>query len=260
MLSYSYTLEHQGLVSNISCIYDTTSPVAFAPLNDSTVAMQYSGVCDGKVDVLTNVLSFLIPIGNSTLGYWACKSPPNGSEDPSYFIYLRGRSFYGAAIGNITCTVSPIKPAIFPVTYHSGPRIFSLGERTSVSPATYPRSIERTLVALGSIIQTSQNYQSNLVAESVITFGVKSFGLPPYIQNPQYLRLYEAMIQGMLEYQVCSSCELFFFFLSKFLTSFVSKGYILQIVIFDGQRLASFLSSYSERERDLRSDRLAHIG
>ena len=204
MLSYFYTLEHQGLTSNISCIYDTASPVTFGVLNAGTpYALQYNGTCDGKADVLTDVATFVTANGSSTLGFWACKSPPNGAQDPSYFIYLRGRAYYRDAIGNITCTVSPIKPAIFPVTYQSEPRIFSLQERTSVSPATYPRLIERTLVALGSIVQYSQNFQSNLVAESVITFGVKSFGLPPYVQNPQYLRLYEAMIQGMLEYQVC---------------------------------------------------------
>ena len=117
MLSYLYTIDHQGLVSNISCTYDTTSPIAFWPLEVSTPwAIQYNGTCGGKADVLTNVRTVVIPNGNSTLGFWACKSPPNGSEEPAYFVYLRGRSFYGAAIGNITCTVSPIKPAIFPVT------------------------------------------------------------------------------------------------------------------------------------------------
>jgi hypothetical protein len=44
--------------------------------------------------------------------------------------------------------------------------------------------------------------QANLVAESVITYGVKNFNLPPYNQNPEYLRLYEAMIQGILDYEV----------------------------------------------------------
>ena len=40
------------------------------------------------------------------------------------------------------------------------------------------------------------------MAESVITFGVKNFNLPPFIQNTEYLRLCEAMIQGILDYQV----------------------------------------------------------
>ncbi len=209
MLSYDYTLEQQGLISNISCVYDRESPVNFWPMPDNTrYSLQYNGTCDGKADVLTNVLQFITPAGNSTLGFWACGSPSNGAQDPPYFVYLRGRANYAQSIGNITCTISPIKPATFQVTYQSQSRIFSLKESTSVSPATYPRLIERTLVALGAIVQESQSTQSNLVAESVITYGVKSFGLPPYVRGQQYLRLYEAMIQGILEYEVCSSCDL----------------------------------------------------
>ena len=209
MVSYDYTLEQQGLISNISCVYDRESPVNFWPLSDNTkYAIQYNGTCDGKTDVLTNVVQFIIPAGNSTLGFWACGSPSNGAQDPSYFVYLRGRTNYARSIGNITCTISPIKPATFQVAYQSQSRIFSLKESTSVSPATYPRLIERMLVALGSTIQESQNAQSNLVAESVITYGVKSFGLPPYVQGQKYLQLYEAMIQGILDYEVCSSCDL----------------------------------------------------
>ena len=57
--------------------------------------------------------------------------------------------------------------------------------------------------ALGDIVLQVQGEQSNLVAESVFTFGVKSFGLTPYTQNEEYLQLFEAMIQGILEYEVC---------------------------------------------------------
>ena len=208
MLSYGYTLEQQGLTSKINCVYDTESPVRFWPLPDGTAfSLQYNGTCDGKADVLTDVQQFIIPASYNNLGFWACGSPSNGAQDPSYFIYLRGRQNYGKSIGNITCTISPIKPATFQVTYQSQSRIFSVKGSTSVSSATYPRLIEKTLVALGGIIAQSQNTQSNLVAESVITFGVKSFRLPPYVQDQRYLRLYEAMIQGILEYEVCLSCD-----------------------------------------------------
>ena len=208
MLSYDYTLEQQGLISNISCVYDRESPVRYGPLPDSTrYSLQYNGTCDGKVNVLTPDV-VIIPAGNSTLGFWACRSPSNGAQDPSYFVYLRGRANYARSIGNITCTISPIKPATFQVTYQSQSRIFSVKESTSVSPATYPQLIERTLVALGDIVVGSQNRQFNLVAESVITHGVRFFGSPPYVQDQKYLRLYEAMIQGILEYEVCSSCDL----------------------------------------------------
>jgi len=203
MLSYKYTLEQQGLISNIGCVYDTESPVTFWTLDDRTrYALQYNGTCDGKGEVLRGVVPFVVP---NVLGFWACGSPANGAQDPSYFIYLRGRANYAKSFGNITCTISPLKPATFPVTYQSQSRFFFVKELTSVSPATYPRLIEKTLEALGDIVQKSQNSESNLVAESVVTFGVSSFRLHPYVQDQQYLRLYEAMIQGMLEYEVCSS-------------------------------------------------------
>jgi hypothetical protein len=203
MLSYAYTLEQQGLASKISCVYDTESPVRFWPLPDGTVyALQYNGTCDGKADVLTDVVQLITPVSYNALGIWACGSPP-GAQDPSYFVYLRGRANYATSIGNITCTISPIKPATFPVTYQSQSHIFSVKESTSVSSTTYPRLIERTLVGLAGIVKESQNSEANLVAESVITFGVKSFRLHPYVQDQQYLRLYEAMIQGILEYEVC---------------------------------------------------------
>jgi hypothetical protein len=203
MLSYGYTLEQQGLTSKISCVYDTESPVRFWPLPDGTAfALQYNGTCDRKADVLTDVVQFITPASYNELGFWACGSP-SGAQDPSYFIYLRGRSNYAKSIGNITCTISPIRPATFPVTYQSQSRIFSVKESSSVSSTTYSRLIERMLVGLGGIVKESQNSEANLVAESVITFGVKSFRLHPYVQDQQYLRLYEAMIQGILEYEVC---------------------------------------------------------
>ena len=66
----------------------------------------------------------------------------------------------------------------------------------------YPRLIAYALVGLAGVISEAQNRQANLVAESVITFGVKSFGLPSDKQHPKYLELYQSMIQGILEYEV----------------------------------------------------------
>jgi hypothetical protein len=57
-------------------------------------------------------------------------------------------------------------------------------------------------MAISALVTESQGFSANAVAESVITYGVKSFGLSPVSQDPQYLRLFEAMIQGMVEYQV----------------------------------------------------------
>ena len=206
MISYNYTLDLQGLHSNITCKYDTVSPIRFAAVTNNTLMVTYNATCadDGLADVLTNVLQLTTPNGNNTLTSWSCKSvqTPNG-PDPTYYIYLRGRLNYMAAIGNITCALSPIQPAVFPVMYHSSPGIFSSQQPTANFTNTFPTLIERVLAAFTGTIRGSQSIESNLVAESVFTFGVKSFRLPPYQRDDQYLRLYEAMIQGMMEYQVC---------------------------------------------------------
>ena len=126
----------------------------------------------------------------------------NGTQVPSHSIYLCGRHFYDTPIGNITCTVSP-QSAIFPVMYESTTRLFSTEKPIVSSPIAVSTTINDALVALGGIIAEAQNFQANLVAESVITFAVKSFGLPPQQSSPRYLRLFEQMIQSILEYEVC---------------------------------------------------------
>ena len=203
ILSYNYTLDHQGLASNITCIYENSSPIRFQAVPNNTRMVAYNGTCDGVADVLAGaVIQLVTPNVDNTLTSWACKSVPNGEEDPAYYLYLRGRVNYIQAIGNITCTVFP-KPAVFPVTYQSNKQIFSSKEPIQTSRNTFSGFIDRAVVAQMGIILAAQGIQSNLVAESIISSGVQSFGLPPYVQNEQYLRLYEAMIQGILVDQVC---------------------------------------------------------
>ena len=204
MISYNYTLENQGLISNVSCIYDTENRVNVSQISpDERFALQYDGSCEGASDVLTNVEQYITFNANNTLTFWACKSAPNGTTEPSYFIYLRGLANYESSIGNITCTVSPIQPAIFPVMYQSVTGIFSANKSISTSPTTFPRFLDNAVLGLGDIILQAQGSQVNLVAESVFTLAIKSFDLEQYAQNEQYLRLFEAMIQGILEYEVC---------------------------------------------------------
>lgn len=208
MTFYDYTLQHQGLTSSVNCSYEPTSPVvATEILPNDPQTIRYNASCAdlGQAEVLSNGTVFNSVNGNSTLEYWACQSAPNSTQSPSYSIYLRGRGFYTDSIGNIMCTVSPIQPAVFPVTYQSAASIFSAQEPISSSPTTFPALVSYVLTALGGIISEGQSFQANLVAESVITFGVKSFGLPPSQQDPKYLELYEQMIQGILEYEVCTS-------------------------------------------------------
>ena len=199
--SYNYTAELQGLLSNIKCVYDKHSPITFSSVSDDAYVYQYSGTCHGAIDILTN--TFIPRNSTDWVGFWACKSAGVHEE---YTLYLRGSGTnYGSGIGNITCTVSPIQIALFPVTYWSRSGFFSSQEHTTTFANTNISShlIQLAVVALGDIIYESQNPQNNLVADAVISYGVKSSGLTPNHQNDTYLQLYEMMYQGILEYAVC---------------------------------------------------------
>jgi hypothetical protein len=207
MISYNYTLNQQGFASNITCAYVDQSPIKFTPVPDNSLLVAYNASCPdlGLVNVLTNVSDYPTLNTNNTLTFWACKSVPTDGKEPNYYVYLRGRLNY-APIANVTCLISSIQPAIFPVEYQSAPSIFSSSSEPNATfaNATFPTpALIEYAVGVGAVIQESQNIQSNLVAESVITFGVKNFQLQPYERNEKYLRLYEAMIKGILEYEVC---------------------------------------------------------
>jgi hypothetical protein len=214
MVSYNYTLNQQGLETMVNCAYSSTSPILFDPVPNlnATTLVSTSGTCDpgdGLEPVLKDVLQYTTLNTNNTLTYWACKqSPSQGSTDPTYFVYLRGRVNYRASIGNITCRVSPMRARDFEVAYHSLLGYFtsqasasSLGE-TSQRP-TYSPFTDSMLVGLGNIIWEGQNWSANLFAEAVFSIGVKNFDVPTsLVQSDTQLRLFEAMIKGVLEYEV----------------------------------------------------------
>jgi len=217
MISYNYTLNHQGFASNITCIYNDQSPILFWTVRGDANMVAYNASCSdlGLANVLTNVVDYVTLNTNNTLTFWACKSVPTDGEELIYHVYLRGRENY-ASFTDITCLVSSTQLAIFPVEYQSAPSIFSSsGEPNATFANMIPGLVERALGGLGAVIRESQNLQSNLVAESVITFGVKKFQLQPYERNGKYLQLYEAMIKGIIEYEVCLMNQ----FLSSFLCS-----------------------------------------
>jgi len=207
--SYNYTLDHQGFTSNISCIYDTQSPIRFSPVHNNTFLVAVNGSCNeiGLADV-TNALDYWTPDTTQTLTFWACKSLPTGEQDPAYYIYLHGRGvIYETVIGNITCTVDPIQPAVFPVMYRSSTRVFSTQERISISaPAnTFSDLIEYAIFTFGGTLREAQTVSVNMVAGSVVGLGNKAMGFALADQNEQYLPLYEAMIRGILADQVRTS-------------------------------------------------------
>ena len=255
MISYNYTLNQQGFASDITCEYDNQSPINFTAVPGNPLMVAYNASCPdlGLASVLTNVVDYPTPNTNNTLTFWACKS----AQEPTYHVYLRGRIKY-APIANITCIVSSIQPEIFPVEYQSAPNIFSSKE-PNASFANAPLAnatpglilIEHALGGLGAVIQESQNIQSNLVAESVITFGVKNFKLEPYERNEKYLRLYEAMIKGILEYEVCLVNSSFLSFAHRLLI-----GHLHSVAIFDHLQPPFFLYSHIDRFRELPNTRL----
>ncbi|RXW16712.1 hypothetical protein EST38_g9143 [Candolleomyces aberdarensis] len=215
MVSYNYTLIQQGLESTVSCIYDTSSPIRHHAVEDvAPRIIASSGSCDptaGLEDVLENVGEYPTLNVNNTLTYWACKQRPlPGTLDPTYFIYLRGRVNYATSIGNITCKVSPMRSQIYSVDYLSLRNHFVTKPATNPDPqssqrATFSRYIEWGLVGLGNLIWEGQSWTANLVAEAVFSFGAKSLNLSTFEPNPKYLELYEAMLQGVLEYEATYS-------------------------------------------------------
>jgi len=252
MISYNYTLEHQGLASRINCSYVDSSPIKFGPVPgvavDAPWVLQYNGSCDGAADILTNVKTFVIFNANGTLAYWACQSPPAAEQTPTYFIYLRGRVYYKDSIGNITCTVSQVQPAAITATYQSLSNVFSSTTPIANSTRVYPRLMEYTLTALGGLIHEGQGVQSNLVAEAITEVASKTFGLPPYERSLKSLELYQAFIQGVIEYEV------------RHINSFSlrvsygdSTGHISQVFMVDDRKSAHLLRSHSRRISQLHS-------
>lgn len=207
--SYNYTLNHQGLASSVSCVYDPQSPIAFHGFPNQTFYMYANASCDGigQANVLKDVVQYSMTNTNNTLAFWACQSIPTVEQDPAYYIYLRGWANYATEIGNISCTVSPIQPAIFPVTYRSITGLFSAQEQISASTpsSSFSVIIEAAIIGLGNSINVGQTIYNNLVAASVTNLGVQSLALPADEPNEQYLPLYEAMIQGVLVDQVCTA-------------------------------------------------------
>lgn len=97
-----------------------------------------------------------------------------------------------------TCYISSVgQPGIFD---------FVAKEPILTASGTDTELLTRSVMALGSnFVQTQTMSATNSVAESIITFGVKYLGLKPYVKDPEYLRLYEAMMRGILDYEVRSS-------------------------------------------------------
>ncbi|KDQ53320.1 hypothetical protein JAAARDRAFT_197485 [Jaapia argillacea MUCL 33604] len=203
-LSYQYNTTLQGFMSNISCVYDSESPITFA--NSTTIhgVRGIDAACPPGHDILglgTSAYPSLIMIPN-VLGYWACNASSTSSGG-SYNLYFRGDGDYINSIGNVSCQLSSAHHATYDVTYNSQPGLFSAHPSPSSSPNNQSRLlIDSAVRAMGDLVWSAQWLQLNSVAETVITFGIKDFGVKQYTRDVQNLRILEAMIQGVLEYEV----------------------------------------------------------
>ncbi|RXW15817.1 hypothetical protein EST38_g10037 [Candolleomyces aberdarensis] len=213
MVSYNYTLNQQGLESRVTCSYEDSSPIVYSNISNinTTRMISASGICDpaaGLEPVLENVTEYVTLNTRNTLSSWACKQTPQpGSQDSTYFFYLSGRVNYNTTIGNITCQINPLRAQDYSVEYLSVPRYFTSKATTSVAPppTTFHRYIEGALIGLGNIVWESQSWTANVVAESVFSLVAKNLNLPMNERHPEYLNLFEKMIEGMLEYEATYS-------------------------------------------------------
>ena len=211
VLSYNYTLNHQGMRAESSCEYSQSSPIkySYSSSNETLTYSVPSCAALGQNDVLNYTPNITIP-GNSayTLMYWACQ---DATQPSTYYVYLSGIGLYSDSIGDITCTISQLQPATYSVMYESTRGIFTTTPSTllTLEPAGDALSVFTSpimtyvLQGLSNLMSEGQNLQANLVAESVITFGAKDFKQQPDQRSDTYLRLYGLMIQGIVEYLVC---------------------------------------------------------
>ena len=207
VMSYNYTLLQQGLNSQVSCQYANDSPIGFRSFEGSDVISRSTGNCSsvGAIDFADDPdLTSAVEVNAANLlAYWACQAKPQNGQPPSYLLYFQGQTNYSSTIGNITCTVSPLQPATFPVEFESVAGSFFVGQQidsTNFSSTEFPEDL---LFAIGDIISSAQNFQSNLLADIVIESGVKYHELSSTARDPAYPDLFASLIQGIMDYEVC---------------------------------------------------------
>ena len=148
-LPYNYSLDLQGIYSNVSCSYATDSPVNFGALYPPLqYVYQFNGTCLPGQDFLGSP-PWAALTTNHALGFWACETSTSGD---AYNVYLRGGNKYNASIGNITCIVKPVQPAVFKLDYIGKLGAFNSAETAiSTSSGTSTELVRRAVGALGSV-------------------------------------------------------------------------------------------------------------
>jgi hypothetical protein len=208
---YNYTVDLQGISSDVHCQYDTSTPISTIPMPGQPVALFNASCPTG--DTLPDFTPYPVPhisvIGNNTLGAWPCKSSSPGN---SYVIYLNGSGNYANVVGNMTCTVSLLQPSIFNVTYNSTSKLFSAHNTSRTTSNSTVSVFDRSVSGVLNSIIEAQNFGTNLIVESVITYAVKDLNISEsqiFVQDDRYLQLFQALIQGMLEYEAAYTRMIF---------------------------------------------------
>lgn len=197
--SRNYTLELQGLSSIVTCAYVIESVINVTiPLPN---VWQTNGTCaTPEQNIFADNTTFISLPSNNYLAFWACQTAQSGD---SYNLYLRGvGAYFAPEIGNITCIISPIQPAVFEVNY-SGQVLTVAQEYISKSPMIHTDLIRGAVEALGDIVWQVQTLAGNSVADLVLDSATRDCGIAPANRSEEVLKLFEAVIQGMLEYDVC---------------------------------------------------------
>ncbi|KDQ53318.1 hypothetical protein JAAARDRAFT_197483 [Jaapia argillacea MUCL 33604] len=198
---FGYTVDLQGLASTVTCSYETESPISVFT-NKTSNLLQVNATCPPGQDILGNPTYPSFIQGSEYLGFYAC----NGSSREgagTYHLYFRGYGNYKGSIGNASCLVSSAHHATYEVTYASASSLFLALPSSSPSPSNGSLIlIDSAVRALGELVWNAQWLEFNSVAESIVTFAVKDFGLQEYASGDQNMRILEAMVQGVLEYEV----------------------------------------------------------
>ena len=122
IVSYNYTLDHQGPAIDVSCIYDTQSPVKASEIPLGPAILGINGSCDGLLaHAFVNETLVAISTDN-TFMFWACKSIPTAGRDPLFQLrqkckgYIRQRISDHLSNSQVAASVPDL--VIIPVLLH----------------------------------------------------------------------------------------------------------------------------------------------
>ncbi|KAJ2913322.1 hypothetical protein MD484_g7099, partial [Candolleomyces efflorescens] len=214
---HNYTIVLQGLDTGIQCSRTATSPIQYEEISSGLVSI--SGNCDpqlGLEPIFPSSTSFTIPNTNNTFAFWACKN----AGDSSINLYFNGRGIYAEPIGSITCSLSSFQSKEYRTGFsayglragdwnanvrqpHSKKGLGSGMDSQAAQHAILTPFVQGVMLEFGNFTSRLQTQSANMVAETLGMLGVKTYDLPHFpARNDIYLKVLEAMVQGVLDYSV----------------------------------------------------------